>query len=189
MPRGQKVPSSLQNIYKELMTDVQGSKPLHGHLGYWVHQGVLLLNTSLTVQVRLLALALGDSLNAQVQRAGSHPAAFHLQAPLELPRHHSAGDWTCLRYISVSSWPFSDAWCCVHAGAQSRLALKEGVGNIYRRGHLAHQPQHFRCCLHTLGQARPGTFILLSTAVLKRGSSLRLTVAHRVAVFKGPELP
>lgn len=96
MPRGQKVPSSLQNIYKELMTDVQGSKPLHGHLGHWVHQGVLLLNTSLTVQVRLLALALGDWLDAQVQRACSHPAAF---APLELPRHHSAGDWTRLKYI------------------------------------------------------------------------------------------
>ena len=51
VPRGQKVPSSLQNIYKELRTDVGAAPPPHGHLGHWVQQGVLLLNTSLSVEV------------------------------------------------------------------------------------------------------------------------------------------
>jgi uracil-DNA glycosylase len=48
---GIKVPPSLVNIYKELSTDITGFKaPKHGCLTYWVEQGVLLLNTVLTVQ-------------------------------------------------------------------------------------------------------------------------------------------
>ncbi|MGB0938261.1 MAG: uracil-DNA glycosylase [Colwellia sp.] len=46
-----KVPPSLVNIYKELMTDIEGfTTPLHGNLTSWADQGVLLLNTVLTVQ-------------------------------------------------------------------------------------------------------------------------------------------
>lgn len=45
------IPSSLQNIYKEIHSDVGCSIPQHGHLEAWVKQGVLLLNTSLTVEV------------------------------------------------------------------------------------------------------------------------------------------
>lgn len=48
---GIKVPPSLVNIYKELTTDIKGFKtPKHGCLTYWAEQGVLLLNTVLTVQ-------------------------------------------------------------------------------------------------------------------------------------------
>ena len=42
-------PSSLQNIYKELKADVGFTAPQHGSLRKWAEQGVLLLNTSLTV--------------------------------------------------------------------------------------------------------------------------------------------
>jgi uracil-DNA glycosylase len=46
-----KVPPSLVNIYKELADDIAGFKiPLHGDLNGWAEQGVLLLNTVLTVQ-------------------------------------------------------------------------------------------------------------------------------------------
>ncbi|WP_244325737.1 uracil-DNA glycosylase [Shewanella aestuarii] len=46
-----KVPPSLVNIYKELQTDIQGFvKPNHGDLRHWAEQGVLLLNTVLTVE-------------------------------------------------------------------------------------------------------------------------------------------
>jgi uracil-DNA glycosylase len=46
-----KVPPSLVNIYKELSTDIEGfTTPLHGNLTAWADQGVLLLNTVLTVQ-------------------------------------------------------------------------------------------------------------------------------------------
>jgi uracil-DNA glycosylase len=51
VPHGLRTPASLQNIYKEIAADVGGTVPKHGHLEHWVKQGVLLLNTSLTVEV------------------------------------------------------------------------------------------------------------------------------------------
>ncbi|MHB8207056.1 uracil-DNA glycosylase [Mucilaginibacter sp.] len=49
--KGVPIPRSLQNIYKELITDITGFKmPSHGNLSEWAEQGVLLLNASLTVQ-------------------------------------------------------------------------------------------------------------------------------------------
>jgi uracil-DNA glycosylase len=48
---GVKPPPSLANIYKELATDMAGfSIPDHGNLRHWAEQGVLLLNTVLTVE-------------------------------------------------------------------------------------------------------------------------------------------
>ena len=47
---GVPVPPSLQNIYKELQSDL-GIKPVnHGYLKKWAQQGVLLLNSVLTVR-------------------------------------------------------------------------------------------------------------------------------------------
>ncbi|AYW45457.1 uracil-DNA glycosylase [Tetragenococcus koreensis] len=47
---GVKVPPSLQNIYKELQSDLGISPVNHGYLVSWAEQGVLLLNTVLTVR-------------------------------------------------------------------------------------------------------------------------------------------
>lgn len=47
---GQKIPPSLQNIFKELHEDLGCSLPKHGYLKKWADQGVLLLNTVLTVR-------------------------------------------------------------------------------------------------------------------------------------------
>jgi uracil-DNA glycosylase len=48
---GVKTPPSLVNIYKELATDISGfTIPQHGFLQSWAEQGVLLLNTVLTVE-------------------------------------------------------------------------------------------------------------------------------------------
>lgn len=49
VPSGQKLPPSLRNIFKELARDGQGMPP-SGHLQSWAEQGVLLLNTTLTVE-------------------------------------------------------------------------------------------------------------------------------------------
>ncbi|KRN03509.1 uracil-DNA glycosylase [Holzapfeliella floricola] len=47
---GSKLPPSLKNIYKELKEDL-GIEPVnHGYLKSWADQGVLMLNTVLTVQ-------------------------------------------------------------------------------------------------------------------------------------------
>ena len=48
---GVKTPPSLVNIYKELALDIEGFHvPEHGNLTAWAEQGVLLLNTVLTVE-------------------------------------------------------------------------------------------------------------------------------------------
>lgn len=47
---GQEIPPSLQNIYKELETDCNCYVPNNGYLKKWADQGVLLLNTVLTVR-------------------------------------------------------------------------------------------------------------------------------------------
>lgn len=48
---GIKPPPSLANIYKELATDIDGFRvPEHGYLQPWAEQGVLMLNTVLTVE-------------------------------------------------------------------------------------------------------------------------------------------
>ena len=57
---GVPVPPSLVNIFKELKRDLNIAPPNHGCLQHWAEQGVLLLNTSLTVEQG---------------KAGSHAAA------------------------------------------------------------------------------------------------------------------
>ncbi|EMF0220124.1 uracil-DNA glycosylase [Enterococcus hirae] len=47
---GVKIPPSLNNIYKELQSDLGISPVKHGNLVSWAKQGVLLLNTVLTVR-------------------------------------------------------------------------------------------------------------------------------------------
>jgi uracil-DNA glycosylase len=50
VPRGVRVPPSLANIFKELESDLGIARPDHGDLTAWAAQGVLLLNTSLSVE-------------------------------------------------------------------------------------------------------------------------------------------
>ena len=50
LPEQQEIPPSLQNIYKELSDDLGCYIPNNGYLKKWADQGVLLLNTVLTVR-------------------------------------------------------------------------------------------------------------------------------------------
>lgn len=50
VPSGARLPPSLRNIYKELAADLDCPPPTDGDLGHWAAQGVLLLNTVLTVE-------------------------------------------------------------------------------------------------------------------------------------------
>lgn len=52
---GIQIPPSLQNIHKELADDLGITPPDHGNLEPWAKQGVLLLNTTLTVRARTAA--------------------------------------------------------------------------------------------------------------------------------------
>lgn len=55
VPMGIAPPPSLVNIYKELHDDIGMPIPQHGCLESWAHQGVLLLNSVLTVEAGLAA--------------------------------------------------------------------------------------------------------------------------------------
>jgi uracil-DNA glycosylase len=50
VPNGIKIPPSLRNIYKEMRTDLNINPPDSGNLISWAKQGVLMLNTVLTVR-------------------------------------------------------------------------------------------------------------------------------------------
>lgn len=50
VPKGEKLPPSLRNIYKEMAFDLGCNMPTSGDLSAWAQQGVLLLNTTLTVR-------------------------------------------------------------------------------------------------------------------------------------------
>ena len=55
VPDGVKLPPSLVNIYKELATDIGKEPPKTGDLTRWAEQGVLLLNSVLTVRAHQAA--------------------------------------------------------------------------------------------------------------------------------------
>ena len=55
VPDGVRLPPSLQNIYKELATDIGKEPPKTGNLTLWAQQGVLLLNAVLTVRAHQAA--------------------------------------------------------------------------------------------------------------------------------------
>ena len=58
--RGMTLPPSLVNIFKEIKSDLSLEPPKHGDLSFWGHQGVLLLNSVLTVgKKEVLALMQG----------------------------------------------------------------------------------------------------------------------------------
>ena len=78
---GVKLPPSLRNIFKELHRDLQLPVPQRGSLEAWARRGVLLLNTSLTVEDGLPAShakrgweVLTDALLAEVARTVPHCA-------------------------------------------------------------------------------------------------------------------
>lgn len=48
--KGAKLPPSLKNIFKELKRDLNVQMPAHGDLSKWAEQGVLMLNSVLTVE-------------------------------------------------------------------------------------------------------------------------------------------
>ena len=55
VPSGITPPPSLQNIYREIETDLGRPSSTHGDLTHWANQGVLLLNSTLTVIAHLAA--------------------------------------------------------------------------------------------------------------------------------------
>jgi uracil-DNA glycosylase len=101
VPRGVAEPPSLRNIFKEFTSDTGLTPPPSGDLTAWAREGVLLLNTSLTVRAGVAASHADGRWNSLVNRvlevlnAEGRPLAFwlwgaHAQkrgAVLSNPRH------------------------------------------------------------------------------------------------------
>jgi uracil-DNA glycosylase len=99
---GVALPPSLVNIYKELSDDLGIPSPRHGNLEPWARQGVLLLNTTLTVRGGNAASHQGkgwETFTDEVIRAVDakpHPVVFILWGSharrkkqlLDTTRHH-----------------------------------------------------------------------------------------------------
>ena len=64
VPPGERIPPSLRNIYKELESDLGLPPPRHGDLRHWAEQGVLLLNTCLTVEADMAGSHAGQGWEA-----------------------------------------------------------------------------------------------------------------------------
>ena len=84
MKPGTPIPPSLVNIYKEMQADLGIPPARHGFLEHWAKQGVLLLNSVLTVRMGQAAShrergweRFTDAAIAQVNRQGS-PVVFML---------------------------------------------------------------------------------------------------------------
>lgn len=98
---GVQLPPSLVNIYTELRSDLGIDTPAHGNLESWARQGVLMLNTSLTVRSGAAASHQGkgwEIFTDEVLRtvnAKSHPVVFILwgaharkkKALIDMSRH------------------------------------------------------------------------------------------------------
>lgn len=82
--RGVAIPPSLVNIHTELRNDLGIEPPGHGNLEAWAHQGVLLLNATLTVRAGQSASHQGrgwETFTDEVIRtvsAKDHPVVFVL---------------------------------------------------------------------------------------------------------------
>ena len=97
---GVKIPPSLRNIFKELQRDLSQTVPQNGSLEAWAKRGVLLLNTSLTVEEGLPAShakrgweQLTDALLVEVARTAPHCVYMlwggHAQAKAALIQQHA----------------------------------------------------------------------------------------------------
>ncbi|GIW85449.1 MAG: uracil-DNA glycosylase [Thermogemmata sp.] len=102
VPPGVSCPASLRNIFRELHSDLGIPSPSHGCLIPWARQGVLLLNTCLTVRAGQPQSHAGRGWEQftqavlQVLNAHSHPLVFLLwgnaaqkaAAGIDPRRHH-----------------------------------------------------------------------------------------------------
>ena len=116
VPRGVRLPPSLRNIYRELEADLGVAPPAHGDLTSWAQQGVLLLNSALSVEdgkagshARKGWQRVTDAVVEAVAK-GPHPVAFILwgnHAQEKAARIPALTDPRHLRHESVHPSPLS----------------------------------------------------------------------------------
>jgi uracil-DNA glycosylase len=145
VPVGQRVPPSLRNIHLELARDLGLAPPGHGHLGAWSMRGVLLLNTTLTVEAGCPAAhakqgweALTDEI-VQELSGGPRPLVFmlwgvHAHAKASLIEAGAGGRHAVLRAnhpspLSARRGPLPFIGCG-HFGAANRFLSDHGQAPV-----------------------------------------------------------
>ncbi len=145
---GQKIPPSLRNIQRELLRDLGLPPPTSGSLIPWARQGVLLLNTALTVEAgspashaRLGWSALTDSICAALAQ-DPKPKVFmlwgaHAQQRRTLLRRQEVSGVECHLMLQCNHpsplsamrppAPFID---CGHFGAANRFLRAAGAAPV-----------------------------------------------------------
>lgn len=89
VPRGVRIPPSLRNIFKELAADTGCAVPAHGDLSAWAAQGVLLLNTALSVESGAAASHARIGWEAVTDRLIAHASAVAAPAVFVLWGNHA----------------------------------------------------------------------------------------------------
>ena len=143
VPAGQRLPPSLRNIFKELQRDLALAWPRSGSLLPWAERGVLLLNTSLTVEdgqagshAKLGWHALTDAI-CQALLADKSPKVFMLwgaHAQARVPKAADGGPHRVLQSnhpspLSATRPPVPFIGCG-HFGSANRFLAANGRGAV-----------------------------------------------------------
>ncbi len=157
VPPGCRVPPSLRNIHAELQRDLGLAPPGHGSLRAWAQQGVLLLNTALTVEDGRAAshAAMGwQSLTSSICKTlherdqplvvllwGAHAQQHWARA---CPSHHRTVVTLCANHPSPLSArrPPQPFLGCGHFGQANRLLQAAGQSPVRWALPAAAWPQH-----------------------------------------------
>lgn len=141
VPQGCRIPPSLRNIFQEMADDLEGERPGSSDLSCWLEQGVLLLNTALSVapdlpgsHTRLGWKTVTDALLSALGRAGKRRAfilwgkqaqakaglldsgAGHLvlSSPHPSPLSAHRGFWGSRPFSQVNTWLLAQGEAPVH---------------------------------------------------------------------------
>jgi uracil-DNA glycosylase len=142
VPPGVRVPPSLANVYKELEADLGIARPRHGHLDAWARQGVLLLNTTLTVEAgaagshgHLGWQAITDAI-VDIVASGPSPSVFMLwgnHARRKAERIEAVGEGRHLVLTAAHPSPLSARtgfFGCRHFSRANAFLVAHGRGAI-----------------------------------------------------------
>ena len=140
VPDGVRLPPSLKNIFKELQCDTGTAPAQSGDLTRWAEQGVLLLNTVLTVEEGKPGSHQGrgwesitDSVIAHAGRAASEPAVFMLWGSHAQKKRGLIKASRHLILEAPHPSPLSahrGFLGCGHFGKANRFLEKQGQGGI-----------------------------------------------------------